>query len=364
MRSGKLNTTFKRERKNPLSSSSSQHLSVFVAFVVLWFGLSKFQNPESNTRSVECRNGSASSSVRALVWSTLLSPAHAGGIRSLKHAAHDWERTLRRLDYWRFERVGHISRGSFDHNLHHRCKCFRLAVLPGLPCLIWLNTFLLVRSLRLWIPFCFTVASWRDLCQTALTSLRCNAVALHNSPYDSAVSLYAFHLVFLTQLVSTHCPTRSSLRFPTFPFYLCSTLEYIWKMVLKVVFLSHLSLDIEARDADRDDNGLTNWQMNCLTKINNFKNVITVSRVCEWGIRSNRAGVISTTLVCSWSVQQTRSEIVTHAFTCTVCVMVFPWQRKMACTLFDLQLASPYRKMKKAFTQLLTSKCLEIVVVW
>ena len=64
--------------------------------------------------------------------------------------------------------------------------------------------------------------------------------------------------------------------------------------------------------------------------------------VCVNGVRSNRAGV-STSVVCLSlirSLHEVRARGA-HAFiTCTVWMMVFPWQRKMACALFDLQTSS------------------------
>ena len=181
MRFGKPNTTFKRERKNPPSSSSSQHLN---------------------------ENGATSAPVRDVVhtkfvsgnnkwsrWVNRSSPGWSGGI-------------VCGMGVRRPTRSCCIERRPFGHNLYHRCKCLHLAVLPRITLLWFDQTPFFFFTLK-WIPFCFTVTSECVLGGPNGAFLH-YTIAVNFTAYHSPVSLYAFHLVFLAQLVSTHCPTRTS----------------------------------------------------------------------------------------------------------------------------------------------------------
>ena len=92
-------------------------------------------------------------------------------------------------------------------------KCFHLAVLPGSTLsdlLKYLRTFFTLMD-----SFLFTVSDPRCRGASPDSTFCRDPITTHFVAHHSTVSLYAFHLVFHTQLVSTHCPTCSSLRIPT-----------------------------------------------------------------------------------------------------------------------------------------------------
>ena len=236
MRFGKPNTTFKRERKNPLTSSSSQHLN---------------------------ENGATSASVRDAVYTKFVSDNDKWG-RWVDRSSPGWSGGIvcgvgARGAPW----PCCVERRPFGHNLHHPCKCFHLAVLPRFNLLWFDQTPFFFFTLK-WIPFCFTVTSECVLGGQNGTFLH-YTIALYVTAYDSPVSLYAFHLVFLAQLVSTHCPTRTSNISFLFVF---NFREHLKKWFWKLCFFPHLSLD--TAEFERGIEMPTALRNNCVS-INNIK---------------------------------------------------------------------------------------------